>query len=76
MAEPSSKDEKIDAQQQCIQQSQKWSWGRWRWGKVQPIPSERQVSKEYGAGFWSKLAFSWMNEHMSVCPWKLCIAKH
>ncbi|GFF26271.1 ABC transporter C family member 1 [Aspergillus lentulus] len=46
MAEPSSKDEKINAQQQCIQQSQKWSWGRWRWGKVQPIPSEREVSKE------------------------------
>ncbi|KAF4171234.1 hypothetical protein CNMCM8927_003018 [Aspergillus lentulus] len=65
MAEPSSKDEKINAQQQCIQQSQKWSWGRWRWGKVQPIPSEREVSKEYGAGFWSKLTFSWMNEHMS-----------
>ncbi|KAL5041870.1 hypothetical protein BDW71DRAFT_201014 [Aspergillus fruticulosus] len=66
MAEPYSKDEKIDGQQQGVQQSQKWSWGRWRWGKVQPIPSERQVSKEYGAGFWSKLTFSWMNEHMST----------
>ncbi|KAL2869784.1 P-loop containing nucleoside triphosphate hydrolase protein [Aspergillus lucknowensis] len=66
MAEPDSHDEKIAAQQQYIQQSQKWSWGRWRWGKVQPIPSERQVSKEYGAGFWSKLTFSWMNEHMST----------
>ncbi|KAL5356597.1 ABC transporter type 1, transmembrane domain-containing protein [Aspergillus floccosus] len=34
--------------------------------RAQPIPSERQVSKEYGAGFWSKLTFSWMNEHMST----------
>ncbi|KAG2411497.1 hypothetical protein HFD88_009052 [Aspergillus terreus] len=66
MAEPYSKDEKIDAQQQHIPQSRKWSWGRWRWGKVQPIPSERQASKEYDAGFWSKLTFSWMNEHMST----------
>lgn len=66
MAEPDSNVEKIAAQQQYIVQSQKWSWSRLRRGRAHPIPSERQVSKEYGAGFWSKLTFSWMNEHMSV----------
>jgi hypothetical protein len=64
--EPDSNVEKIAAQQQYIAQSQKWSWCRLRRGGAHPIPSERQVSKEYGTEFWSKLTFSWMNEHMST----------
>ncbi|EAU31453.1 hypothetical protein ATEG_08280 [Aspergillus terreus NIH2624] len=66
MAEPDSNVEKVAAQRQYIVQSQKWSWSRLRRGRAHPIPSERQVSKEYGAGFWSKLTFSWINEHMST----------
>ncbi|KAJ1329416.1 ATP-binding cassette subfamily C (CFTR/MRP) member 1 [Microdochium nivale] len=37
-----------------------------RWGKVPPIPEERQVSREHGAGFWSKLTFQWMAPIMDV----------
>ncbi|KAH7033322.1 ATP-binding cassette transporter protein YOR1-like protein [Microdochium trichocladiopsis] len=37
-----------------------------RWGKVPPIPDERQVSREYTAGFWSKLTFQWMAPIMNV----------
>ena len=31
-----------------------------------PVPKERLVSKEYGAGFWSKLTFQWMASMMKV----------
>lgn len=31
-----------------------------------PIPEQRQVSREYGASFWSLLTFQWMAPIMSV----------
>lgn len=37
-----------------------------RWGKIEPVPKERQVSREYGAGFFSKLTFQWMAPIMNV----------
>ncbi|KAI2473757.1 ATP-binding cassette transporter protein YOR1-like protein [Annulohypoxylon bovei var. microspora] len=36
------------------------------WGSIPPIPKERQVSREYGAGFFSKLTFQWMAPLMNV----------
>mgnify|MGYP006949400538 CR=1 FL=1 len=37
-----------------------------RWGPVPPIPEEKAVSKEHGAGWWGKLTFSWMAPLMTV----------
>ena len=37
-----------------------------RWGPVPPIPEEKVVSKEYGAGWWGRLTFSWMTPLMTV----------
>ena len=37
-----------------------------RWGAVPPVPTEREVSREYGAGFWSMITFQWMSPLMSV----------
>ena len=37
-----------------------------RWGAVPPVPTEREVSREYRAGFWSMLTFQWMSPLMSV----------
>ncbi|KAI0167068.1 ATP-binding cassette transporter protein YOR1-like protein [Hypoxylon sp. FL1284] len=37
-----------------------------RWGSIPPVPKERQVSREYNAGFLSKLTFQWMAPLMSV----------
>lgn len=37
-----------------------------RWGSIPPIPKERQVSREYNAGFLSRLTFQWMAPLMSV----------
>ena len=37
-----------------------------RWGKVPEIPEERKVSPEYKAGFFGKLAFSWMGPLMTT----------
>lgn len=34
--------------------------------KVAPVPAERQISPEYGAGFISRWTFSWMGDLMSV----------
>ncbi|KAI1462199.1 ATP-binding cassette transporter protein YOR1-like protein [Annulohypoxylon moriforme] len=36
------------------------------WGSIPPVPKEREVSREYGAGFFSKLTFQWMAPLMSV----------
>ncbi|KAI1776106.1 ATP-binding cassette transporter protein YOR1-like protein [Hypoxylon cercidicola] len=36
------------------------------WGSIPPVPKERQISREYGAGFFSKLTFQWMAPLMSV----------
>ncbi|XDG02068.1 hypothetical protein ABKA04_001683 [Annulohypoxylon sp. FPYF3050] len=36
------------------------------WGPVPPVPQEREVSREYGAGFFSRLTFQWMAPLMSV----------
>jgi ATP-binding cassette subfamily C (CFTR/MRP) protein 1 len=36
-----------------------------RWGKIPPVPKERQVCPEYKAGFLSKLFFQWMAPLMS-----------
>ena len=33
-----------------------------------PVPSEREVSREYNAGFFSKLTFHWMAPLMKVHP--------
>lgn len=37
-----------------------------RWGDIPPVPQEREISHEYGAGFWSLLVFQWMRPLMSV----------
>lgn len=37
-----------------------------RWGSIPPVPKERTVSREYKAGFFSKLTFEWMTPLMSV----------
>lgn len=37
-----------------------------RWGGIPEIPKERIVSREYQAGFFSKLTFYWMNPLMTV----------
>ncbi len=37
-----------------------------RWGPIPPVPKERQVSREYEAGFFSRLTFQWMAPLMSV----------
>lgn len=37
-----------------------------RWGAIPPVPEERQASREYGAGFFSRLTFQWMAPMMSV----------
>ncbi|KAL7625449.1 ATP-binding cassette transporter yor1 [Parahypoxylon ruwenzoriense] len=37
-----------------------------RWGSIPPVPKERQVSREYKAGFFSKLTFQWMAPLMDV----------
>ncbi|KAG5951342.1 hypothetical protein E4U53_003303 [Claviceps sorghi] len=37
-----------------------------RWGRVPPVPKERIVSREYTAGFFSKLTFQWMNPLMTT----------
>ncbi|KAF3811135.1 Multidrug resistance protein fer6 [Colletotrichum gloeosporioides] len=37
-----------------------------RWGGVPPVPEERIVSREYKAGFFSKLTFQWMAPLMST----------
>lgn len=33
---------------------------------IPPVPKERQVSKEYGAGFFSIVTFQWMSSIMTV----------
>lgn len=35
-----------------------------RWGPVPPVPEQREVSREYGAGFFSKLFFQWQQPIM------------
>ena len=37
-----------------------------KWGGVPPVPDERIVSREHGAGFFSKLTFTWMTPLMTV----------
>lgn len=37
-----------------------------RWGKTPPVPKERAESREYHAGFWSRLTFQWMAPLMNV----------
>ena len=37
-----------------------------RWGGIPPVPEERIVSREYKAGFFSKLIFQWMAPFMTV----------
>jgi ATP-binding cassette, subfamily C (CFTR/MRP), member 1 len=49
---------------------EKQSWHRklnpLRWGGIPPVPEERQVSREYTAGFLSLVTFQWMAPLMSV----------
>jgi ATP-binding cassette subfamily C (CFTR/MRP) protein 1 len=35
--------------------------------KPPPIPEEREVSKEYTAGLWSRLTWQWVTPLMTVC---------
>lgn len=37
-----------------------------RWEEPPPVPEERTVSKEYGAGFFSIISFQWMSPLMRV----------
>ncbi|KAH9910036.1 ATP-binding cassette transporter protein YOR1-like protein [Xylariomycetidae sp. FL2044] len=37
-----------------------------RWGSIPPVPKEREVSREYKAGFFSLLTFQWMSGLMNV----------
>lgn len=37
-----------------------------KWGKVRPVPEEREISREYTAGFLSMLYFQWVAPIMSV----------
>ncbi|KHN95796.1 ABC transporter family protein [Metarhizium album ARSEF 1941] len=37
-----------------------------RWGGVPPVPKDRIVSREYSAGFFSKLTFQWMTPLMTT----------
>ena len=37
-----------------------------KWGKEPPVPTERTVSPEYYAGFWSLLTFQWMSRLMAT----------
>jgi ATP-binding cassette, subfamily C (CFTR/MRP), member 1 len=37
-----------------------------RWGKVPPVPEEREVSREYKAGFFSQLFFTWQGGLMQT----------
>jgi ATP-binding cassette subfamily C (CFTR/MRP) protein 1 len=37
-----------------------------RWGPIPEVPKERIVSREYQAGFFSKLTFQWVNPLMTV----------
>lgn len=37
-----------------------------KWGDAPPLPEERMVSREYNAGFFSKLTFEWMSPLMTV----------
>lgn len=34
--------------------------------RIPPVPTERQVSKEYGAGFFSIVTWQWMSSMMTV----------
>lgn len=40
-----------------------------------PVPKERVVSREYGAGFLSRLTFQWMSPMMRVCDQHLTARK-
>ncbi|KAJ6161271.1 ABC transporter integral membrane type 1, partial [Penicillium chermesinum] len=37
-----------------------------RWQSIPPVPEQRSVSKEYGAGFFSIISFQWMSSLMNV----------
>lgn len=37
-----------------------------RWGPIPPVPTERQVTREYKAGIFSKVTFQWMAPLMNV----------
>lgn len=37
-----------------------------KWGKIPPVPTEREVSREYHASFLSAVYFQWMAPLMSV----------
>lgn len=37
-----------------------------KWGSIPPVPEEREVSREYKAGFFSQLFFSWQASMMIV----------
>jgi ATP-binding cassette subfamily C (CFTR/MRP) protein 1 len=38
-----------------------------RWGAKPPLPKTREVSREYNAGFFSRLTFHWISPLMTVC---------
>lgn len=48
-----------------------------RWGGIPEIPKERIISKEYQAGFFSRLTFQWMNPLMTVSlPLHHCVSRN
>ncbi|KAJ5476818.1 ABC multidrug transporter [Penicillium sp. IBT 31633x] len=47
-------------------QRQSFSLKRLIWGEPPPIPTERPISGEYGASWWSQMTFQWMGSIMSV----------
>lgn len=47
-----------------------------RWGAIPPVPKERIVSREYKAGFFSKLTFQWMSPLMAVSGYNSCQPLH
>lgn len=50
-------------------QPQLSKWGRLnplRLQKIPPVPSERQVTREYGANIFSRIFFEWMTPFMKV----------
>lgn len=50
------------------QKSKKWykQPNPLRWGSIPPVPKEREVSREYHAGWFSRLTFQWMAPLMNV----------
>jgi len=58
--------EKKTAEGQIVKESRKSKLNPLKWGKMPPVPKEREVSREYTAGLLSKITFQWMSPLMNV----------